>query len=632
MKNNLSKRWSLIITFLLTFIPKSILCLFMLPVSVISDEVATMAGATLLTSYDWSAVVSRAGYYGTGFSIFAAPLFWITDDPVILYRGIGLLCTFAQSITAVIGYVILEKYLRIKDKRVLVIVSVAAAYLVANRGILIFNEHGMVLAVWLLAWLLMKLQDIGGSRKKKVIYTLLLMAVLVYSLTLHTRSVLLWLAVVFAVVFYAWTYRKCLVSVPVVVAVGGIGFAAAQLYLRAVQGQIWLAGSGAEVRNGSISTGGNFSLLFDAENWRAWANIVLGQLHTVGIMTGGILILAALLIIHILWKSVFGRKKLLAERGNEAEYGRIVYPVFIFCLSFIAMSIAGQSISWLGQAVAAVDSGYWSDAYGVKAYTYVRYLAPCMGPLFLVFCGYAYQCREKVLAYMKPALAALCVLEFYWMVCIVPYLVHNTQQVTLEFYFPFSFQMFTDDLSMKAFIPPLIFTFLFFFLFWWGLEKKRMYIPVGILAVFLVYSYIFLGVTWDLSGEKAGYAQADAGYELIHSVQDEIELPAEITVQDIRNISDHQSFLEYQFLLNRYRIVPATIKDTPDTVGTDIVFSNDVADNPELEGWTDLGEYDKWIEAGYLYCVLDENEVVFIKGEKLWQEFEAQGIELQGRE
>ena len=154
------------------------------------------------------------------------------------------------------------------------------------------------------------------------------------------------------------------------------------------------------------------------------------------------------------------------KSGAEAEYTRTAYPVLIFCVAFIAMNIAGQSVSWLRNGIHAINSGYWSDAYGVKGFTYVRYLAPTMGPLFLVFLGYAYQCREKVLIYMKPALAALCVLEFYWMVCIVPYLVHNTQQVALEFYFPFSFQRFTDDLSIKIFFPPIFFTFGLFFLFW----------------------------------------------------------------------------------------------------------------------------------------------------------------------
>ena len=616
------------IVFLLAFFPKAILCFFMHPISVLSDEVATIAGATLLTSSDWSSVISHAGYYGTGMSIFAAPLFWFTKDPIVIYRGIGLLCTLMQSITAVIGYSILTKYFKIKNQMVLIVISVAASYLVAVRGILIFNEHALILLAWLLVWILLKLQDVLRNRKWKIIYTILLVLVLTYGLTLHTRAILLWIAVGFAIIFYSWTHRKCLISVPTAFIGGGIGYMLSSIYLSIVQRKLWLVGSGTEIRNGSITTSGQFSLLFDSENWRAWANIVLGQLHTVGIMTGGILILAALFVIHLLWRSVFFRKRFLKESGEEVQYLRAAYPVLIFCVAFIVINIAGQSISWLGDGVGAINSGYWSDAYGVKGFTYVRYLAPTMGPLFLVFLGYAYQCREKVLIYMKPALAALCVLEFYWMVCIVPYLVHNTQQVALEFYFPFSFQRFTDDLSIKIFFPPIFFTFGLFFLFWWGLQKRKIQIPIGILAVGLIYSYIFLGVTWDLAGERKGYAHGNAGYELLHSIQDEVELPKEITVQDIRNIGDHQNWFIYQILLNRYKILPATIEDTADTISSDIVFSNDVAVNPELEGWTDLGEYDAWIEKGYKYCILDENEVMFVKGEKLQQEFESQGVKL----
>lgn len=614
--------------FLLSFLPKAILCFFMYPVSVLSDEVATIAGATLLTSYDWSSVISHAGYYGTGMSILVASLFWITDNPIVIYRGIGLLATFMQSITAVIGYSILKRNFKIKNQAVLVIISVVASYLVAVRGILIFNEHALILVAWVIAWILMKLQDESSYKKQKIIYTVALTLLLTYSLTLHTRSILLWIAVGFAIVFYAWTYRKCLISIPTSVVFGGIGYVVAEWYVHIIQKEIWLVDDASQIHNTTITTSGQFSLLFDSENWRAWANIVLGQLHTVGIMTGGILILAALFVIHLLWRSVFFRKRFLKESGEEVQYLRAAYPVLIFCVAFIVINIAGQSISWLGDGVGAINSGYWSDAYGVKGFTYVRYLAPTMGPLFLVFLGYAYQCREKVLIYMKPALAALCVLEFYWMVCIVPYLVHNTQQVALEFYFPFSFQKFTDDLSIKIFFPPIFFTFGLFFLFWWGLQKRKIQIPIGILAVGLIYSYIFLGVTWDLAGERKGYAHGNAGYELLHSIQDEVELPKEITVQDIRNIGDHQNWFIYQILLNRYKILPATIEDTADTISSDIVFSNDVAVNPELEGWTDLGEYDAWIEKGYKYCILDENEVMFVKGEKLQQEFESQGVKL----
>ena len=627
MKNK-QQYWGFYLTFLLVFIPKVILCYFMYPVSVLSDEVATIAGATLLTRCDWSSVVSHAGYYGTGMSILVAPLLWVTDNPLVIYQAIGLVCTFSQSITAVIGYSILSKYFRIKNQAVLIIFSVTASYLVAVRGILIFNEHVLILVAWIVVWILLKLQNILADKKKRVFYTILLVLILTYGLTLHTRAILLWIAVGFAIIFYSWTHRKCLISVPTAFIGGGIGYMLSSIYLSIVQRKLWLVGSGTEIRNGSITTSGQFSLLFDSENWRAWANIILGQLHTVGIMTGGILILAALIVIHLLWTSVFFRKKFLMKSGAEAEYTRTAYPVLIFCVAFIAMNIAGQSVSWLRNGIHAINSGYWSDAYGVKGFTYVRYLAPTMGPLLLVFLGYAYQCREKVLIYMKPALAALCVLEFYWMVCIVPYLVHNTQQVALEFYFPFSFQKFTDDLSIKIFFPPIFFTFGLFFLFWWGLQKRKIQIPIGILAVGLIYSYIFLGVTWDLAGERKGYAHGNAGYELLHSIQDEVELPKEITVQDIRNIGDHQNWFIYQILLNRYKILPATIEDTADTISSDIVFSNDVAVNPELEGWTDLGEYDAWIEKGYKYCILDENEVMFVKGEKLQQEFESQGVKL----
>src|SRR5699024_1498297 len=99
---------------------------------------------------------------------------------------------------------------------------VASSYLVTDCSIIIFNEHPLMLCSWIIAWLLLYLQKNLDNNKKKIRATLLLILVLGYSLTLHTRAIAFWLAVGIAVLFYAWIYRRFLISIPAAVISGGV--------------------------------------------------------------------------------------------------------------------------------------------------------------------------------------------------------------------------------------------------------------------------------------------------------------------------------------------------------------------------------------------------------------------------
>ena len=109
--------------FLAAFIPRAILCLFAEPVSIISDEVATIAGGAYWAGLDWSSVVSHAGYYGTGFTAFTAIFFKLTGNPKLLFVLITLYCSLAQSITAPIAYHILEKYFKLINRKFMFIMD-----------------------------------------------------------------------------------------------------------------------------------------------------------------------------------------------------------------------------------------------------------------------------------------------------------------------------------------------------------------------------------------------------------------------------------------------------------------------------------------------------------------------------
>ena len=51
-----------------------------------ADEFGTIAGASYFAGLDWSNVVKKVYYYGFGYSMFMAPIFWITDNTVVIFH------------------------------------------------------------------------------------------------------------------------------------------------------------------------------------------------------------------------------------------------------------------------------------------------------------------------------------------------------------------------------------------------------------------------------------------------------------------------------------------------------------------------------------------------------------------
>ena len=597
-----------ILAFLLVLIPKIVLCFFTKLVVVNSDEVATLAGGTLLTGLDWSAVISHAGYYGSGMTVFTAPLYWITDNPFVIYRGVQIFCAVLQSVSAIIAYSLCEKVFKIENQKVCMLISVASGFLVTNRSIAIYNEHGLILVSWIIAWLLTQLHCAAQKkeRKKRVIYTCLLMLVMGYSLTLHTRSVMFYIALVILCVFYAWTYRKSIVHLPAAVVCGGIFAIAGKLFVSCSKDIIWAVSVGKVLRNTQISLKDNIAYLFDSDHWQAWANIIMGQLHTVGVFSGGLFIILIILFVHWMWNAVLRKK--------QPELVEKVFPIVVFFSACVAMSIVGQSFTWLKGSILVIDSGFYNTAYASKAYGYLRYFGPYLGPLGMVGLVCMYKEKEEIKRCMKKAFALLCVIEGYWLICIVPYLAHTDQVGALEFYMPFALATPRDAIRLRMILPASFFMLLIFLTFWLCITYGRQWIANVILIALWGFLYLFIGMTWERAGSVDNYAAVSETYEFLEEYKDAVDIPEVIYVEDTRDVTDHQIFYIYQFLFNRHTIEPGVPEEPEDEV---FVLSNDAS-----------GNYSEWTEQGYKYIWLDDEQIIFIKGEQLQRGFAEQGVEL----
>lgn len=600
-----------IFTFCAAFLPKAILCFFALPVGTLSDEVATMSSAAYLAGYDWSAVVSHAGYYGQGFTWLFSPIFMITDNPFIIYRSILLICTLVQSLPSLICYHILENYFNVKDKKIVCLISIACSYMVVTRGMVMFNEHPMILLSWVFALIILKLYK---AKKNQARYFIYLGLLILYGLTVHARSITYFIALMIMLLFMSLIYRKSYRWLAYAAFGGGLAYIGSKCIVSIVQKSIWLAEEGETLRNAQI----NWSLkeqimqLFNPENWQAWLNIVLGQINTITICTGGVLVLVIFICWKLLFRVVKDRKSFVQTEPNDLMICAL--PLLIFFVSCIGITIFGQSLSWLKGASEAISQGFDNNNYATKAFGYVRYFAPYVGPVFMIVLVYLYKKREDALKLFKYGLGTLAILQIYWNACVVPYIYHSEHPGAVEAYFPFSFYNVDKPMRLLAILPASVVVIIIFIVVWHYTTKRKYSVVYGVLCLLLIYQYLFNSVQWDYRFEKIFYSYANSGYQLIQQINDKINVPNTIYVVDARGMDDHQTFYEYQFMLNRYTIIP----EKPEAgLEEAVLFINYP---PKLY---------QWVLEGYMFIDLDNDEFLLVKGEELQKQFIDAGIYLR---
>lgn len=177
----------LLICFGLALIPRIWMTMIAMPVRTPSDELATMAGAAYFAGNDWSAVVSHAGYYGTGFYAMFFWVFKLTSNPVIIYKVLTFFAALTQAITAVIAYVLFTKVLSLKHDLITILASVICSLCVVTRTGIVYNEHPLVMLCWLYALGIALCIKYRENKVQKLVSFTLCAVVLGYGLTIHLR-------------------------------------------------------------------------------------------------------------------------------------------------------------------------------------------------------------------------------------------------------------------------------------------------------------------------------------------------------------------------------------------------------------------------------------------------------------
>jgi hypothetical protein len=504
-----------------------------------------------------------------------------------------------QALGSLIAFHCLYKYFKIDNYIYVSICSIGCSYLLETRATLISNEHPLLLVCWITAWLLLILESSLDNKKKRAKYTIILVLVLIYSLTLHTRAITLWIALVVSVLLYFWIYRKWIVSLPVFAVLGIVGTVVAGIAITYIQRTIWSTSDTNALDNSHFNIDlSNILKLFHISSWQGWLNIIIGQINTVYMVTCGMAIIGIIILSKLLWDAL-RRRPYVINGSDSAMLSKFILIGVFFGIS-VVVTIGGQSISWLPGVTDGIIAGFGSSNYSFKAFTYFRYFAVYTGPLLMFTFAYTYLYKDKLMSFCKESTITMVLLQIYFTFCIVPY-IYNFQEYATTKFRPFVFFLTGHETRTLTFLGASFTVLIFWIIIWVCYHKKIIIIPALLVTSILIYHYVSLTIHYDFNKQSTRYAIINSSYPLMTMLEDNDAIPKNIYVVPREGSTSTAPYFTYQFYLNHYTVSPWL----PDAnLSEGIAFHN-------------KPDYEYLINLGYRYFKLDNNEYIYIKGDSL---------------
>lgn len=580
-----NKQWlmALIITFLICCIPRMLFAHMLIPYSVY-DEGPALAAPAYFAGRDWTSITAISAYYGFGYYGLFAPIFKLTVDPYIIYFVIILVNIFVQVSYGLIAFVVMRKYLKLNNIFSVTIGSCICSYLTTVRPI-IYNEIPLVLLNWTIALVLCYLVKNRMNKCKKNIGTILLFAMIAYALTIHTRAVILLLALLTVVLVYKSMYKEWIISIRAVLP-GMIIVAAAKFLVAVVQNVVW----GAAERNGVANTAIDLGLdrldLFDLTTWKGFFLVFIGQISTINLFCGGLFVSA----LYILIKYAILNLKSFRDEENNRYYLILVVMFLLCCFSMVA----GQAVSWMYSIYPSLINGEVGDVSGYKAFSYIRYMGAFIGPIILC----ALVIVNKNSLFMREVDIARVILVnllvlWLWMTYVLPLLDSNPH--ALEAYAPFCFRKAHDAIGLEQYRVALPwYLIICFFLVISGFKRNSKIYYVFVLSL-LIFQVTYMAKYNDSYYGKERSKTAAICYEFLEKLSEQCQIPETIYAYN----TDVQRL---QFYLNCYQIEP----DIPEHISqkTILIYQGKLSELTDI----DLKEWNYISLGNNVYFLFQQEE------------------------
>ena len=585
---------NMFLSFFICLFPRIIMALQMIPLVEPRDEVSTMVGAAFFAGMDWSNVISTGGaYYGLGYTALFAPILALTESPTILYKSILVFSSSLFSLIAPLSYYLFYTYFGITNKKYLIVSSIACSYMIAGTvGPVAMNEAMLVLIVWLIVWSLLKILN-SDSFRDMIKWTGVIVLLVTYAQTIHTRAIVLYIAAICLLFLKGVTDRKRETISYIILTLGLLvfGYYIAKSFNEYCQNAIWNVSDNSNLTNAYIEADAStFELLMSQKSWHAWFSIILGQLNTIIIYTGGFATICMVLIGNKFIQRFRNKENILLANAKEDVS---LFVIVFFSLICVALTIGGQSLIWLAGVVNAFSDGYGTSNYGIRALTYVRYFGCYVGPI--LFCGLVllYKLGNYAKKIFNISVGITLVLHLYWFFCIIPYLYNN--DASIDIFTALSFSKWDTPASLPVYLSGSVFLLILMILFGYLIYKNRLTLCVLVLGIFLGYQHIYLYGTYIAKTQEIYYT-VDSGIDFVDKMRKEGGY--ENTIYVLGN----QVPYTYQFYLNT-----ETLKwQIPDEIEEEaIVLMNS------------LDQADELVALKYKFVMLDENEYAAVKGDEL---------------
>lgn len=576
-------------TFLLALIPRLILIKDTLPVRTVSDEIATISGAAYFAGYDWSEVISHAGYYGQGFYSLFFWVFKITDNPIVIYHIILSACAFLQACIVPIIFYLIKKYLCINSNLLTSLISLIGSYLTIVRVAVTYNENILVVLCWIITFFIFQYFD-ASTQRMKYIYYIVISILIGWGITIHIRFLVFIIALILATIVYKIYYKSSITHLIMLLGLP-VFIVPSYFFVEKVKNILWKAGENSQtIRNTTVNLDANVNIL-DSTSWKAFFNIILGQINTITIFTCGFFVLSVVSILYYLKKN--------KDRKHSLKYKQILF-VSATLLFAIGGTILAQSLSWMENVYNALNrQGIEADIYSYKAFTYIRYFGIYVGPLVVI--GVSVLCKELVdiRTCVKVSWLTIIGLQVYWLSFIQKYISNNihAKEVFISFSRWTSNKQFYDSIYLFG----VSFVLIFYFILYLLICKKQWWIILSFTSIILIYEYMYVGYKQDIVIQANNYEKVDKSYAFLRDAP--IDETEDIYYIDLSNMTDHNTYYLLQMYLPRYKIIPKTINFVKENA---IIISNG-------NGFMDNNHY--------IFMYLDDKEYIYILGEENIESF-----------
>ena len=482
---------------------------YSIPFSAIRDGFSTCLIPAKLAGLNWDSVSSNAEYYGYGFFFLFFPLFKLGLDFIYIYRIMLLGVTIVDMAVAYVCWLVLINYFPTNSSQVRVLMCLCCHFITCSSPSILSNENMIKLVIWLIILVLCKLVGLTKGNYSRVSYSFFLAFLLAYSLTIHSRNIIIVIAALLTLVIYRFIFKKALVKAPffIMLSAGVLGVHELTSYMK----DFLLKSSPLSNHNDAMTTLKKTTIspqYFFSAIKIAFAN--MGAISIFTCIVGGFMVF---IIVLFIFKNL-----------KNHDYAKIEYyfPAFLFLMIGFALTIGGLAVTQMRYAYLADLKGI-ADAYVYKSYMYLRYYLVFITPLIILGIHAFMEIRNNNLVNACFCMSAIMIFVFYFIA--VPKI--SGQYYGISSYYAFSWKIGADAsmrLGLQDYSAIILLTFLAGSFFYYLVRYKNI---TGLLVVFLLImctQYMYFPRHFSNFVAQKSYQTVDATINQIESLGDEWDI------------------------------------------------------------------------------------------------------------